>query len=116
MSLPMHELDEESELGQAAAQSPEVVRALVDNHREFLAFLERRVGSRALAEDILQDAFVRGAREARRACASEESAVAWFYRVLRNAVIDHHRRRARPRTRARRVSRPSSSRQAGARR
>src|SRR5437899_8373058 len=23
---------------------------------------------------------------------SEESAVAWFYRVLRNAVIDHHRR------------------------
>jgi RNA polymerase sigma-70 factor (ECF subfamily) len=23
-----------------------------------------------------------------------ESAVAWFYRILRNAVIDHHRRRA----------------------
>ncbi len=33
---------------------------LVANHRSFLAFLEARVGDRALAEDILQEAFVRG--------------------------------------------------------
>ena len=39
---------------------PEVARVLVENHREFLRFLERRVGRRDLAEDILQDAFARG--------------------------------------------------------
>ena len=32
---------------------------LLDNHRAFLAYLERRVGDRALAEDILQDAFAK---------------------------------------------------------
>jgi hypothetical protein len=44
----------------AQPTTPEVVKTLVDNHRRFLAFLERRVGSREVAEDILQDAFVRG--------------------------------------------------------
>jgi RNA polymerase sigma-70 factor (ECF subfamily) len=71
----------------------DVVAALVGNHRDFLAFLERRVGSRALAEDILQDAFVRGLGKLS-TLESDESATAWFYRILRNAVIDHHRRRA----------------------
>ena len=72
--------------------SPEVVEALVANHRHFLAFLERRVGSRADAEDILQDAFVRGLEKGGQ-LRDGESAVAWFYRLLRNAVVDHWRRR-----------------------
>jgi DNA-directed RNA polymerase specialized sigma24 family protein len=45
---------------QALPDSPSAVARLVANHREFLGFLQSRVGSRALAEDILQDAFVRG--------------------------------------------------------
>jgi RNA polymerase sigma factor (sigma-70 family) len=69
-----------------------VVDKLVGNHRAFLSFLERRVGNRAEAEDILQEAFVRGMDRAD-TLHDEESAVAWFYRILRNAVIDHHRRR-----------------------
>lgn len=68
------------------------VQVLVDNHRRFLAFLERRVGSRPAAEDILQDAFVRGIGRAH-ALRDQESAVAWFYRLLRNAITDHFRRR-----------------------
>jgi RNA polymerase sigma factor (sigma-70 family) len=76
-----------------ARPSPEVVRVLVDNHRKFLAFLEKRVGSRELAEDILQEAFARGLDKVDH-LRSEESAIAWFYRLLRNAVIDSHRRRA----------------------
>lgn len=64
---------------------------LVANHRAFLAFVEQRVGSRALAEDILQDAFVRGVERAGQV-REEESLRAWFYRLLRNAVIDHRRR------------------------
>jgi len=70
-----------------------VIQRLVDSHRQFLAFLERRVESRAVAEDILQSAFVRGL-ERGADVRDEESAVAWFYRVLRNAVIDHYRHRA----------------------
>jgi RNA polymerase sigma-70 factor (ECF subfamily) len=69
----------------------ELTLQLVDNHRQFLAFLERRLGDRAQAEDILQDAFVKSLqKEADER--DETSAVAWFYRTLRNAVIDHYRR------------------------
>lgn len=62
------------------------------NYSRFLSFLERRVESREIAEDILQEAFVRGvggADSVRR----DESVIAWFYRVLRHAVTDHYRRR-----------------------
>jgi RNA polymerase sigma factor (sigma-70 family) len=69
-----------------------VVDVLVENHRDFLRFLERRVDSRETAEDILQEAFVRGVDRAD-TIRDDESAIAWFYRLLRNAVIDHHRRR-----------------------
>jgi RNA polymerase sigma-70 factor (ECF subfamily) len=71
--------------------TPEVAQVLVDNHRRFLAFLQRRVPSREVAEDILQDAFVRGITKAP-PMQDSESIVAWFYRVLRNAIIDHYRR------------------------
>ena len=73
------------------APSADVVRLLVANHREFQRFLEKRVGSRALAEDILQEAFVRGIGRIE-TLRNDESAVAWFYRTLRNAVTDYHRR------------------------
>lgn len=72
-------------------ETPDVVRRLVEHHQAFLGFLEKRVGSRAVAEDILQDAFVRGVARAE-AIRDDDSAVAWFYQVLRNAVVDHHRR------------------------
>ena len=69
-----------------------LLEALVGNHRRFLAFLQRRVGSREIAEDILQDGFVR-ALERADSLRTEESAVAWFYRLLRNALVDYYRRR-----------------------
>lgn len=74
-------------------ETPAAVARLVANHREFLGFLQARVGGRALAEDILQDAFVRGIGKLA-SLRDDESAVAWFYRILRNAVVDHHRRHA----------------------
>lgn len=70
----------------------EVIDTLVENHREFLDFLLRRVGDRALAEDILQEAFVRGIDRID-TLRDGESIVAWFYRSLRNAVIDSYRRK-----------------------
>lgn len=67
---------------------------LAGRHREFLRFVERRVGTREEAEEILQDAFVRGIERVD-SVRDQESVVAWFYRLLRNAVIDRHRRRSR---------------------
>lgn len=75
------------------APPPGELEVLAARHREFLSFLERRVGDRRLAEDILQDAFVR-TLDCQAPLRSPDSSVAWFYRVLRNAVVDRHRRAA----------------------
>ena len=66
---------------------------LLANQRRFLDFLSARIGSREDAEEILQDAFVRGLKRISE-LREEESAVAWFYRLLRNAVTDHYRHAA----------------------
>lgn len=71
--------------------TPDVVSKLVASHRELLRFVEKRVGDRALAEDILQDAFVRSIE--RGAEIREDTALAWLYRTLRNAIVDTYRRR-----------------------
>ena len=89
MPAAPHESHSTAERDPAA---PEVFRVLVDNHQRFLAFLERRVGSRDVAGDILQEAFVRGLDRAG-TVRSEEAIVPWFYRSLRNALVDHYRRR-----------------------
>ena len=72
--------------------SPEVIQQLVDSHRQFLGFLQKRVESREVAEDILQTAFVKSLERGAE-LRDNESAVAWFYSVPRNATIDHYRRR-----------------------
>lgn len=64
---------------------------LLTQRKEFLAFVRRRVSDFGLAEDILQTAYLR-AFEHRDDFKPSESAVAWFYRLLRNAVIDSYRR------------------------
>jgi RNA polymerase sigma factor (sigma-70 family) len=68
------------------------VAVLLENHRAFLRFLERRVGDRALAEDILQDAFAKVIERPDQA-PGDEGVVPWFYRTLGNAAIDQFRRR-----------------------
>ena len=88
MQEPRNEAD-----GEGVAELPprnELAVALVENRRAFLSFLERRVGHRDVAEDVLQEAFARSLEKV--PLQSAESAVAWFYRVLRNSVIDHYRR------------------------
>lgn len=89
----MSDLPSETQTADPPTPSPEVVAALVRNHREFLAFLERRLGDRAEAEDVLQEAFSRGL-EKLEDLRDDELAVAWFYRVLRNRLIDRARRHA----------------------
>lgn len=70
----------------------EIVHTLVEEHRRFLDFLARRVGSRAEAEAVLQQAFV-GSIESADTVRNDESVVAWFHRLVGKALIDRHRGR-----------------------
>ena len=82
-------MEEANHLGES---EPPIAR-LLENHRAFLDYLSRRVGDRALAEDILQDAFAKFVSRPDQAPA-DDAIVPWFYRTLRNAAIDRFRRRA----------------------
>lgn len=73
--------------------SSDSIERLLASRAQFLRFLVPRVEDAATAEDILQAAFVR-AIEHEADLREGESVVAWFYRILRNAVIDHYRRAA----------------------
>jgi RNA polymerase sigma-70 factor (ECF subfamily) len=66
---------------------------LLDHRQRFLRFLERRVGSSEDAEEILQQALTR-AWERADSLTDDSRVVAWFYRILRNAVVDWWRARA----------------------
>jgi RNA polymerase sigma factor (sigma-70 family) len=74
-------------------EAKEIVERLVGSHREFLAYLQGKVGDRALAEDILHEAWIKSLEKGD-TLRDGDSATGWFYRVLRNAVIDHARRNA----------------------
>ena len=70
----------------------EMITALVTERVRFHRFVAARIGDSATADDILQESLLRAferSADLRRA----ESAVAWFYRILRNAVVDHYRKK-----------------------
>ena len=67
-----------------------LIDKLLENRVRFLSFVQRRVRSKELAEDILQSALTR-AIERGDQIRSGDSSVAWFYRLLRNAITDHYR-------------------------
>src|SRR5215207_8257878 len=62
-------------------EPPAPLAILLENHRAFLAYLERRLGDRALAEDILQDAFAK-VLDRPESTPADEGVVPWFYRTL----------------------------------
>lgn len=72
----------------------EIAAQLATRRRQFLSFLQSRLGDRAAAEDVLQAAYLKAAEKADNV-RDDESSVAWFYRLLRNAVADVRRDVAR---------------------
>lgn len=48
----------------AKTAAPHLVETLAESHQQFLGFLERRVGDRVLAEDLLQAAYMNGTHHA----------------------------------------------------
>lgn len=70
-----------------------IIELLVNNRNKFLSFLTRRLPSEAAAEEIFQQSLLRaieGGSEIR----DRQNLVSWFYRVLRNALIDYYRSHA----------------------
>jgi DNA-directed RNA polymerase specialized sigma24 family protein len=63
---------------------------LLSHRARFLGFVRARVADREAAEDLLQQAYTKVIEHPADVPAGHE--VPWFYRVLRNAVIDRHRR------------------------
>ena len=80
-------LDEPSRYVHSAG---DLVQRLLDHDSAFRGFLRRRIGDEALVEDLLQHSFVK-AVERQHSLRNDDSIVAWFYRVLRNTVIDYYR-------------------------
>lgn len=79
-------------------RSHRLAAALDSQRSAFKAFLTARVGSEAEAEDILQNGLLKALRQAGD-LQDESKLVAWFYQLLRNALVDHFRRRGAARRR-----------------
>ena len=62
----------------------------LDYHTRLLNFIKSRVNNEAVAEDILQDVFVR--IQTRIDTLKDENRVAsWLYQITRNAIVDYFR-------------------------
>jgi RNA polymerase sigma factor (sigma-70 family) len=78
---------------QEQAPNAELVERVTAQRDRLLRFLASRVEDPETAEDILQVAYLK-VIERGSEIRKDESTVAWFYRILRNAVTDHYRCRA----------------------
>ena len=69
-----------------------LIAQLSPERASFVRLARRRVGTEAEAEDVVQRAMLRATS---RASTLEDPARAraWFYRILRHAIVDHHRAR-----------------------
>lgn len=74
------------------------LRSVYEAHApELLRFATRALGDAALAEDVVQEAFVRAWRASSRYDPRRATQRTWLFAILRNAVIDAARaRRSRP--------------------
>ena len=70
-----------------------LMQRLLAEQSAFRAFLRKRLSDDALIEDLLQQSLVK-AVERGHELNNHDSAVSWFYRILRNAVVDYYRSHA----------------------
>lgn len=70
---------------------PCILTAFEQYEAELRGFLTRQSGDAALAEDVLQDVFVKALGEGAAFCSLENSR-AWLFRVARNRLVDVWRR------------------------
>jgi RNA polymerase sigma factor (sigma-70 family) len=68
----------------------DLTHRLLEQESAFRAFLRRRLSDDAVTEDLLQQSLMK-AVERGHELKKSDSAVSWFYRILRNAVTDYYR-------------------------
>ena len=71
--------------------SSELEAKLIENQREFLRFLVRRLGNRDTAEEVLQKFYLRVV-STNASLRSSESVMSWLYTILRTTLVDHFRK------------------------
>ncbi|NQU56402.1 MAG: RNA polymerase sigma factor SigZ [Rhodospirillales bacterium] len=81
---------EASTLDDAPPVNDRLVVLWQDYHDKLLGFIRSRVESTEMAEDILQDVFIKIQTNLATLHDSERME-SWIYQIVRNAVIDHYR-------------------------
>lgn len=71
-------------------QDSKLIHELLHEEGRFFAFIRRRVGSVEAAEDVLQSAYLKSLEKGHQ-LRSEERVTAWFFALIRRALIDHFR-------------------------
>lgn len=98
MSLPENPFDYAVALQQCARGDRQALQGLYQREGgRLLAVALRLVGERALAEDIVHDAFVRIWTQAASFNAQRGSARGWMFTITRHLALNHIRRHARVR-------------------
>jgi RNA polymerase sigma-70 factor (ECF subfamily) len=88
--------EEERRLIEEAKKDPARFAALYDGHfHRIYAYVSRRVGSRAEAEDITAETFHQALENLPKFEWRGVPFAAWLYRIASNAISDHYRREAR---------------------
>ncbi|MGY5032972.1 sigma-70 family RNA polymerase sigma factor [Streptomyces sp. 900116325] len=76
----------------ATAQCGHLLQTLTSEYaKPLLAYVERVLGDRHMAEDIVQETMIRAWRHSERLCANEGSMRGWLLTVARNLAIDRVR-------------------------
>src|SRR5215212_7516431 len=84
-------------------------RLYADEAPGLFGFLAYRTGDRALAQDLLGDAFERALRSRRRYEPRRGSAKTWLYAIALNVLRDHLRRAAAEARAHDRIERPAEN-------
>ena len=79
----------------ATATSPELGTAYLALRQQLRSFLRRHVSDASVADDLLQDIFVK-ALQSHRSGKTIANVTAWLYTAARTTVIDHYRAQAEP--------------------
>lgn len=86
-------MDHAAKVEAMAAQDSRISEAFQRERTRLWAFVRRRVGNEADAEDVLQDVFAELV-DAERLMQPLQEIGAWLFRVARNRIIDRFRRQA----------------------
>ncbi len=74
----------------ATLSFPCILRAWNTHENELRNFLRHRAGDAHLADDLLQEVFVKAMQQGKQFCTLDNER-AWLFQVARNALVDHHR-------------------------